>query len=94
MTEASTANQKYWTERCLRAGYNQNVTGATGPDMVTLCRTKAADLLSNANNAVKVTSSMNMGNSLVGAGIAAGEWMPHMQAMLCLPFLWRSCHFS
>lgn len=118
MTDASTANQKYWTERCLRAGYNHNVTGAVGPDMVTLCQTKATNLLSNArllgvavtssqlmkqhlmaselygalqeanpDNAIKVTSSMNMGNSLVGAGIAAGEWMPHMQAMLFAIFV-------
>ncbi len=118
MTDAGTANQKYWTERCLRAGYNHNVTGALGPDMVTLCRTKAADLLSNArllgvavtssqlmkqhlmaselygalqeanpDNAIKVTSSINMGNSLVGAGIAAGEWMPHMHAMLFAIFV-------
>lgn len=118
MTDVSTATQKYWTERCLRAGYNHNVTGAAGPDMVTLCRTKAADLLSNArmlgvavtssqlmrqhlmaselygalqeanpDNAIKVTSSMNMGNRLVGAGIAAGEWMPHMQAMLFAIFV-------
>ena len=118
MTDASGANQKYWMERCLRAGYNHNVIGAAGPDMVTLCRTKAAELLSSArllgiavtssqlmkqhlmaselygalqeanpDNAVKVTSSMNMGNSLVGAGIAAGEWMPHMQAMLFAIFV-------
>jgi conjugal transfer mating pair stabilization protein TraG len=25
MTDVSTANQKYWTERCLRAGYNHNI---------------------------------------------------------------------
>ncbi len=118
MTEASTANEKCWTERCLRAGYNHTVTGATGPDMVTLCRTKAADLLSNArllgvavtssqlmkqhlmaselygalqeanpDTAIKVTGSVNMGNNLVGTGIAAGEWMPHMQAMLFAIFV-------
>ena len=97
ITDVSAANDKYWTERCLRAGYHHNVIGAVGPDMVTQCRTKAADLLSNArllgvavtssqlmrqhlmaselygalqeanpDNAVKMTSSMNMGNSLVG----------------------------
>ena len=118
ITDVSAANDKYWTERCLRAGYNHNVMGAVGPDMVTLCRTKAADLLSNArllgvavtssqlmrqhlmaselygalqeanpDNAIKMTSSMNMGNSLVGAGITAGEWMPHMQAMLFAIFV-------
>ncbi len=118
LTEISSANQKYWTERCLRAGYNHNVTGAAGPDMVTLCRTKAAELLSNArllgvaltssqlmrqhlmagelfgalqeanpDNAIKMSGAMNMGNSLVGAGIAAAEWMPHMQAMLFAVFV-------
>ncbi|MFZ5571303.1 MAG: conjugal transfer protein TraG N-terminal domain-containing protein [Thermodesulfobacteriota bacterium] len=118
LTETSSANEKYWTERCLRAGYNHNVVGAVGPDMVTLCRTKAAELLSNArllgvaltssqlmrqhlmaselygalqeanpDSAIRMSGAMNMGSSLVGAGIVAGEWMPHMQAMLFAVFV-------
>lgn len=78
ITDVSPANNRFWSERCALAGIDDLTSGATGSPALTMCQSKAADMIGSGILGSSLASSTIFKQYLIASELykAATEMDP------------------